>query len=116
MNFLTLGMLLFIVCMFIYYFLHGIDHINSVRMKTQLEGLAYTDTLTGLVNRAKCMQYMAALKGAYAVVSLELDRLKEVNDRYGHLEGDKMIKTFADLFITSFYRSGNLVFDTVQAV
>ncbi len=94
-NFFNLGLLFFIICIFIYYFLNSIDHMNVDKMKRQLEGLAYTDNLTGLMNRGKCMQYAATLKGPYAVVSLDLDRLKYVNDTFGHLEGDRMIKTFS---------------------
>ena len=105
-NFLNLGMLFFIMCLFVYYFLNGIDHMNADRVKEQLEGLAYTDALTGLMNRAKCIQYGATLDVEYAVVSLDLDRLKYVNDTYGHLEGDKMLKAFARLLEKSFEGAG----------
>ncbi len=101
-NFLTVGALYFIICLFIYYFFHGIDRINTQFMKEHLEGLAYTDALTGLMNRGKCMQYMASVRGPYAIVNLDLDRLKYVNDNFGHIEGDKMIKAFAELLAKSF--------------
>ena len=101
-NFLNLGMLFFIIFLFVYYFLNGIDHMNSDRVRKQLEGLAYTDTLTGLMNRAKCIQYGESIQGDFAVISLDLDRLKYVNDTFGHLEGDKMLKSFADLLVKSF--------------
>jgi diguanylate cyclase (GGDEF)-like protein len=42
------------------------------------------------------------LSGDYAVVSLDLDRLKKVNDTMGHIEGDKMIKAFANILAESF--------------
>ncbi len=101
-NYLTLGALYFAICLFIYYLLNGIEHVNSKYVKEQLEGLAYTDELTGLMNRAKCMQFIKTLSGPYAVVSIDLDRLKTVNDSYGHLEGDKMIKSFAELLVKAF--------------
>ncbi len=101
-NFLTIGSLYFIICLFIYYFFHGIDHMNAQFLQEHLEGLAYTDALTGLMNRAKCMQYLASVTGTYAIVSLDLDRLKTINDNFGHNEGDKMIKAFADLLTQSF--------------
>ncbi len=107
-NFLTLGMLFFIMCLFIYYFLHGIEHLNDSRVKEQLEGLAYTDALTGLMNRAKCMQYLAHLKGLYAVISFDLDNLKKVNDAYGHGEGDRMLRSFAELLKKAF-NDANLI-------
>ncbi len=101
-NFLNLGMLFFVICLFIYYFLNSIEHLNADNVKRKLEGLAYTDALTGLMNRAKCMQYAETLSGSFAVVSFDLDRLKYVNDKYGHLEGDKMIRSFAELLKSSF--------------
>ena len=101
-SFLTIGALYFVVCLFIYYFFHGIDHMNTQFLKEHLEGLAYTDSLTGLMNRAKCMQSLASLSAPYAIVSLDMDRLKYINDNYGHNEGDKMIKTFADLLTKAF--------------
>ena len=76
--------------------------MNTQFLKEHLEGLAYTDSLTGLMNRAKCMQNLASLRGPYAIISLDMDRLKYINDHYGHSEGDKMIKTFSDLLTESF--------------
>ncbi|MCR5556934.1 MAG: GGDEF domain-containing protein [Butyrivibrio sp.] len=104
-NLLTIGTLYFIICLFIYYFFNGIDHINTIFLKEHLEGLAYTDALTGLMNRAKCMQYLASVHGEYAVISLDLDKLKTINDTYGHSEGDKMIKAFADLLVKAFEKA-----------
>ncbi len=101
-NYLTLGMLYFIFCLFIYYFLHGIDNYNSIYIRHELEGLAYNDALTGLTNRGSCMQYFATLQDTYALVSFDLDNLKKVNDTYGHLEGDRMIKSFAELLKKAF--------------
>ena len=107
-NFIDLGMLFFMMCHFIYYFMNSIDHMNESRIKSQLEGLAYKDALTGLMNRARCSQFYATLSGNYAVVSLDLDRLKYVNDTLGHLEGDRMIKAFATL-ITEAFEGASLI-------
>lgn len=101
-NYLTLGMLYFIFCLFIYYFLQGIDNYNSIYVRRELEGLAYTDALTGLTNRGSSMQYFATLGDSFALVSFDLDNLKKVNDTYGHLEGDRMIKSFAELLKKAF--------------
>ena len=101
-HFLEHGMLFFMICLFIYYFLYSIDDITATRVKSQLEGMAYTDALTGLANRARISQVYASLSGDYAVVSLDLDRLKKVNDTMGHIEGDKMIKAFANILAESF--------------
>ena len=60
------------------------------------------------MNRARCSQVTATLSGNYAVVSLDLDRLKYVNDTLGHLEGDRMIKAFATL-ITEAFEGASLI-------
>ncbi len=104
-NFLSLGALYFTFCLFMYYFFHGIENSNAEYVKEQLEGLAYTDSLTGLVNRAKCMQYTSTVKDDYAIVSIDLDRLKYVNDNYGHTTGDEMIKSFADILKKAFVKA-----------
>ncbi|WP_026526094.1 GGDEF domain-containing protein [Butyrivibrio sp. VCD2006] len=101
-SFMTIGALCFVLCLFVFYFYHGIEHINSAYMREHLEGLAYTDSLTGLMNRAKCMQYMAAVQGKFAIISIDMDNLKPVNDTLGHQEGDRMLKTFADIMKQSF--------------
>lgn len=99
---LDIGLLGFMICLFVYYFLSSVEHMNASRVKQELEGLAFTDALTGLMNRAKCTQYSYEISKPYAVVILDLDRLKKVNDTYGHVEGDKMLKAFADLLKKAF--------------
>ena len=101
-GFMTVGALCFVICLFVFYFYHGIEHINAAYVKEHLEGLAYTDALTGLMNRAKCMQYMSSVQGRFAIISLDLDNLKPVNDSMGHIEGDRMIREFADIMKLSF--------------
>ena len=105
-NFLELGMLFFIMCHFIYYFMNSVNHISANRIKGQLEGLAYTDALTELKNRAALSQFFGALRGNYGIVSIDLDRLKYVNDNMGHIAGDRMLKTFANILKKSFKSAG----------
>ncbi|MET0321024.1 MAG: diguanylate cyclase, partial [Duganella sp.] len=82
-------------------FLHDISERQS--MIASLQDLALRDTLTGLPNRRALMQALpAALQRAQrsskpcAVFFLDLDRFKQVNDRYGHEEGDELLRQFAD--------------------
>ena len=101
-NFMTIGALLFIVCLILNYFFHCIEYINESTMKAKLEGLAYTDTLTGISNRSKCELTLAEQEGNYTIVSIDLDYLKYTNDNYGHAAGDKLLKGFADILSNSF--------------
>jgi diguanylate cyclase (GGDEF)-like protein/PAS domain S-box-containing protein len=68
----------------------------------RMQQLAQHDMLTGLANRAVFqdrMEHAAALSGrvssAPAVLYLDIDHFKSVNDRLGHAAGDELLKEFA---------------------
>jgi diguanylate cyclase (GGDEF)-like protein len=69
---------------------------------SQVEHLAYYDTLTGLPNRSLFADRLAvALAHAsrhhhkLAVLFLDVDRFKQVNDSLGHTVGDRLLRTVA---------------------
>lgn len=80
------------------------ERTEQLREKNQaLKKLATTDSLTGLVNRralftqAEKLQAQAKRHGqALAVVMLDLDHFKQVNDRYGHATGDEVLVALAE--------------------
>ncbi|MEZ0253250.1 MAG: diguanylate cyclase, partial [Methylobacteriaceae bacterium] len=70
--------------------------------ESQIRFLAHHDVLTGLANRAsfgkRLEQEMRAADGTdrkLAVLCLDLDRFKEVNDLFGHAAGDAMLEDVA---------------------
>jgi diguanylate cyclase (GGDEF)-like protein len=80
----------------------------------QIKRLAMNDTLTGLANRAAFREglsaAMARAKAAgskVAVLMIDLDRFKPINDRHGHLVGDIVLKEIANRMRTV-GRSGEL--------
>jgi diguanylate cyclase (GGDEF)-like protein/PAS domain S-box-containing protein len=82
-------------------FLHDITERKS--LFASLEEMALRDTLTGLPNRRALMQTLpealqraSRLRQSCAVFFLDLDRFKQVNDRYGHEEGDELLRQFAE--------------------
>ncbi len=101
-NFMTVGAFIFILCLIMNYFYHCIEFISETNMQIQLEGLAYSDSLTSLANRSKCELAMAELTGKYTILSIDLDHLKYTNDNYGHSAGDSLISGFADILRNSF--------------
>ncbi|HEX7988439.1 MAG TPA: diguanylate cyclase [Duganella sp.] len=70
--------------------------------KQRLLKLSQVDALTGLTNRAgflqKLQEGMAASRengGLMAVMYMDIDRFKPVNDTYGHSVGDALLKIFS---------------------
>lgn len=94
---------LILVCTLLFDFSELVTrHLYESVRANLLEKLAYMDELTGLANRRKCDEAMDELKSDYVIVSLDLNRLKYVNDTFGHKEGDVAIKTFAEILGRSF--------------
>src|SRR4051794_9001822 len=69
-----------------------------------LEALAHEDPLTGVLNRrgslrdlTRAVAFGARYDAQAALLLLDLDRLKPVNDRFGHPMGDRALKHVADL-------------------
>lgn len=89
-----------------------------VRMRDynrQLEQLASRDMLTGVLNArayyANCEQGIQVATRAgqpYAVLFVDLDHFKSVNDTYGHAAGDAVLKAVAGCLGTSIRKSDAL--------
>ena len=105
------GSLIFVSGLLVSYMLYVIYNADLDSMQNKISSLAYTDPLTGLANRARCEQVMDMLSsehGSYTIISLDLNKLKEVNDSLGHHEGDRLISGFATILSDSFW-DANLV-------
>src|SRR5580704_9833510 len=70
-----------------------------------LRHLAATDALTGLANYRRLSEQLASeikrsdrTGRAFAVLMFDLDGMKEINDRYGHLAGYRALCRLADIF------------------
>jgi diguanylate cyclase (GGDEF)-like protein len=71
---------------------------DSVRLFDKIRHMAATDPLTGLANYRGLMESLEAERvrsertgRVFSVALLDLDRLKTINDRYGHLVGSRAI-------------------------
>lgn len=65
------------------------------------EEQAFTDTLTGLKNRRALDHIFARLpvQGGYAMMNLDLDFFKQVNDTLGHAAGDHVLQQAARIMV-----------------
>jgi diguanylate cyclase (GGDEF)-like protein/PAS domain S-box-containing protein len=91
------------------------DAIERKRLQTRLEQIALYDPLTGLPNRpllhdrlGTAMARARREHGLLAVLYLDLDGLKQVNDSLGHAAGDELLKVAAQR-MTGCLRSSDTV-------
>lgn len=72
--------------------------IGKAELFSEVSRYAYEDPLTRLANRRgldKCLRELAARDTAATLLVCDLDGLKEVNDRDGHLAGDALLRGVA---------------------
>jgi diguanylate cyclase (GGDEF)-like protein/putative nucleotidyltransferase with HDIG domain len=74
---------------------------NAIKYQ-QAESSATTDFLTGLPNARSLFVHLAQevarcrrMKNSLAVMVCDIDGLKKINDSFGHLEGDKLLREFS---------------------
>ena len=91
------------------------DQRERLRAEAEMRRLADTDTLTGLANRGRFNDHLGQLlasrrvgERSFALLSLDLDRFKHVNDAHGHATGDALLLRVAKR-LASVVRDGGLV-------
>jgi diguanylate cyclase (GGDEF)-like protein len=85
------------------------------RLNAQLEKQIMTDPLTDVSTHQALTRKLAeiianarALEGKFSVIFMDIDRFKEINDTYGHMIGDQVLRRFARI-VTATVRGGGLV-------
>ena len=74
------------------------DVTSEFTHKAEIEKLAKTDLLTGLPNRFQFNSHAARYESGsipFMIMMIDLDNFKEVNDVFGHHEGDNLLKMIA---------------------
>jgi diguanylate cyclase (GGDEF)-like protein/PAS domain S-box-containing protein len=79
------------------------DVTDRVQLRRQLELKASVDELTSCLNRAASLELLArttaaphAVGGGNALIFIDLDDFKSVNDRFGHAVGDRLLVAAAE--------------------
>jgi len=87
---------------FMGYMGNGKDITAQQRSKEEASRLAMIDSLTGLANRSSMSKTLETAlsacnqkKRSCAILLVDLDRFKQVNDTLGHLAGDELLKQVA---------------------
>ncbi|HKG03430.1 MAG TPA: diguanylate cyclase [Conexibacter sp.] len=87
--------------------LHVLDVSERKRFETELRHLADHDPLTGLLNRRRFeldverqLTHAQRYRRPGAVIVLDVDRFKQINDTFGHSVGDRLILSVADALRT----------------
>jgi diguanylate cyclase (GGDEF)-like protein len=85
-------------------FLNRVIFPKIMRLENELQILASTDSLTKVYNRAKYDEIMereierAKRHNRFlSIVMFDIDVFKRINDTYGHLSGDRVLKTIVSL-------------------
>lgn len=76
--------------------------LESLEMQSRYRDLSETDVLTGLHNRVWCnevfpkqLELCERIGQPVALAMLDIDHFKQVNDMYGHPEGDTVLRSLA---------------------
>jgi diguanylate cyclase (GGDEF)-like protein len=82
--------------------------IENVGLHETVQRQAVTDELTGLFNHRRFQEVMSIeverskrFEHALGLIMLDLDDFKLVNDRYGHLQGDQVLREVAHVLLDS---------------
>lgn len=96
----------------------GMDITERKQREEEIRRLAYHDPLTGLPNRvlfddrlALEMAHTERSKQKLALMMMDLDKFKTVNDRFGHAVGDRLLQDVADRLLSRLRKS-----DTVARI
>ncbi len=91
------------------YYLYIAESYGRKKEYESLAHLAYADGLTNIPNRSKYEKYLADLNKTdedYCIISIDLNNLKQVNDKISHLMGDKYLKQFSSALENCFKDKG----------
>jgi diguanylate cyclase (GGDEF)-like protein len=103
LNYMHIGLVFGGLCVVSYFYRQA-----SVEAEKGMERLATTDQLTGLANRHRMRHLITQERSrsertsrAFSLVICDIDRFKDINDKYGHDIGDEVLRRVADVLATT---------------
>lgn len=92
------------------------NHLELVRYRNKLKLLSTTDGLTGIANRRRFDDQLQKEWGRahreqepLSIIFIDIDRFKNYNDYYGHLQGDECLRHVAQAIQSSHIRETDVV-------
>ena len=92
-------------------------HLQLIAQMRTIENLSLTDGLTGINNRRSFDQmikstwsYVRRANECFSVLMLDIDKFKQFNDKYGHINGDTCLKTVAVTIRETLERGSDVVY------
>lgn len=89
--------------------------LSNIQLQESLRLDSVHDALTGLYNRRYCeeqieqaVQKTKRYDEPFSIIMLDIDHFKSINDRYGHLAGDKVLQYLA-LQMKSLFRESDII-------
>ncbi|MDD6193078.1 MAG: diguanylate cyclase [Lachnospiraceae bacterium] len=108
---IQVGVLAFIICLLNSYILYVYSILMDRAEQEWLTERVYHDELCGVYNRTKCNEEFRKLNRSdkdYALVNLDLNGLKTINDSLGHTKGDELLQEFAKILQSAFDGVGDV--------
>ncbi len=92
------------ICLVVTLVVLWLTHLALRRYQRRIEEMAITDKLTGLLNRQasdmlieRVVAEVRRVSEPVAVLLIDIDHFKSINDQYGHLAGDRVLEGMAGL-------------------
>lgn len=77
----------------------GLTILKLSQTSARFERLSRIDTLSGLLNRRAFSAALAKAVPGSSLVIMDVDRFKSINDRFGHVAGDTVIRRVSEIIL-----------------